>query len=72
MSRVMMEVGKECMRYQGKNCRICAMNCPINVIGVRENRIVPLERHVEECILCYTCKGACPVNLDVINIWEEN
>ena len=68
---IRMEVGKNCMRYDGKDCKICVLNCPLNLIGVRENMIVPLKKHSKECILCYTCKGACPVNLDVINIWEE-
>jgi NAD-dependent dihydropyrimidine dehydrogenase PreA subunit len=69
---IKMEVDKKCLRYEGKDCKICVSNCPVNVLGVRGNKIVPLKRHAKECILCFVCKGACPVNLDVINIWEEN
>lgn len=69
---IKMEVNQECLRNKGENCRTCVLNCPIHVLGVRGNRIVPLKSHAEECILCFTCKGACPVNLDVIRLWEEN
>lgn len=69
---IRMVVSHECLRSGGKDCKVCVLNCPIHVIGVRKNRIVPLKNHADECILCFTCKGACPVNLDVIRLWEEN
>ena len=69
---IRMEVNQECLRHQGKDCKICVLNCPVNVLGIRQDRIGPLKKHGEECILCFTCKGARPVNLDVIKIWEEN
>ena len=56
-------------RCLGPTCRKCVTHCPIKVLGVKEKKIVAARP--EACILCHTCKGACPVHLSVIEMEEK-
>ena len=60
---------KECRRSKGIDCRNCVLNCVMNILGIKDNRVTFAKP--EECIFCCNCQGACFEDISVIKIWDD-
>ncbi len=63
---------ERCLRSQGINCRNCVWSCPMNILGIKENRVtVQPDLLQTECIFCTSCQNDCLVDGTVIKVWDD-
>ncbi len=67
------EVNHErCLRSQGIDCRNCVWACPMNVLGIKTNRVTMNPDLLQkDCIFCTSCLGACLIDHNVIKVWDD-